>query len=616
MLGLKKSGGREMQHQAAGNGRSSGRNLAGQIGDMFGLLRANRCGGQILWLVLALVVVIAMTAWFQILLNAWNKPFYDSLTRKDVHAFLQQLLVFAELAAILLVLNTGQLWLDQTLKLTLRRGLFGSLLDAWMKPGRADGLARAGLIGENPDQRMQVDVDTLADLTAALGIGLFQSSLLLVSFIGVLWQQSGSVAVPLAGTTYEIPGFMVWCALLYSITASWLSWRVGRSLVDLNAERSAREAAFRFELVRVSEAHEDVTLRGGEAAERARIATSFGSVVDIIRAVIRATVGLTWVTAGYGWFAIVAPILAASPFYFTGSMTIGELMLLVGAFNQVQSSLRWFVSNFPAIANWRATLLRVTSFQQALAADPSHNAQTDAPRIDRREQGTSIEIAGLRVITPYISVRLDPDPVVLAPGERVLLHGVSGSGKTILFRALAGFWTTGEGRIVMPARDLVHYIPTHSYVPPGVLADAVTYPRPAGDYAADEIASVLGDVGLGHLVAQLGSSDRWDQLLGSGERQCIAFARVLLQRPQWLVTDDAMIRLDPEQQAKVSDLLNGPLASLGILGIGNSGEPTRLYKRIVNIVSEPGEGGNAFSADGAAGADKAQPVKASSHLRG
>ena len=161
------------------------------------LLRANRCGGRLLLLIAALVVVIAATAWYQILLNAWNKPFYDSLTRKDFPGFLQQLRVFAELAIVLLALNVGQLWLDQTLKLTLRRGLFGALLAAWMKPGRADGLARSGLIGENPDQRLQTDVDTLADLTGALGIGLFQSTLLLLSFIGVLWDQSGTVSIPL-----------------------------------------------------------------------------------------------------------------------------------------------------------------------------------------------------------------------------------------------------------------------------------------------------------------------------------------------------------------------------------------------------------------------------------
>lgn len=576
-----------MQNGPGRNGSPSGQGLAAQLGVMTALLRANRCGGRILWLVLALVVVIAATAWFQILLNAWNKPFYDSLTHKDFPGFLQQLRVFAELAIVLLVLNVAQLWLDQTLKLTLRRGLFGSLLAAWMKPGRAGGIARSGIIGENPDQRMQIDADTLADLTAALGIGLFQSSLLLFSFIGVLWEQSGRVEIPFNGQSLAIPGFMVWCALFYSATASWLSWRVGSRLVDMNAERSSREAAFRFELVRVNEAREDIAIHHGEAAESTRIAAAFGSVVDITRAVIRATVGLTWVTAGYGWFAIVAPILAASPFYFSGRMTIGELMLVVGAFNQVQSSLRWFVSNFSGIANWRATLHRVTSFHLALEALDRVQA-TAAPRIERREEGRSIEISSLRVMTPYIDVSLDADPLILAPGERVLLRGASGSGKTILFRALAGLWNMGEGRMLMPDKSLVHYLPSHAYVPPGVLMEAVCYPHAPENFGTDAIAAAIDAVGLGHLAGQLSMSDRWDQLLSSGERQCIAFARVLLERPEWIVADDALMRLDPDQQARVIGLLKGPLSQMGVLGIGNGGEPTGLYHRFVSIVSQGG----------------------------
>ena len=576
-----------MLNQSAGSGPASAQGFGGQLGEMIGLLRANRCGGRLMVLIAALVVVIGATAWYQVQLNAWNKPFYDSLTRKDFPAFLQQLKVFGALALVLLALNVGQLWLDQTLKLTLRRGLFGALLDAWMKPGRADGIARSGLIGENPDQRMQIDTDMLADHTAALGIGLFQSTLLLLSFIGVLWKQSGSMTLPIAGQSFNIPGFMVWCALLYAITASWLSRLAGRRLVELNAERSSREAAFRFELVRVNEAREDIALHHGEAAEAARIAGTFGSVVDIILAAIRATVGLTWVTAGYGWFAIVAPILAASPFYFTGHMTIGELMLIVGAFNQVQSSLRWYVNNFPAIANWRATLYRVTSFHRALAAVDGLKV-ADAPHIERREQGNAIELSGLCVMTPYLCVRLEEDPVMAAPGERVLLQGVSGSGKTILFRAVSGLWGLGKGRVTMPEKGRALYLPTHAYVPPGPLIDSVCYPHPPGDYAAGEVAAALEAVGLGRLAERLSSVERWDQSLNASERQCIAFARALLQKPDWLVMDDALVQIDPEAQARIVALLKGPLAHVGLLGVGNGAELSALYQRSVKIISEPG----------------------------
>ena len=583
--------------------------LAAQLADMVSLLRANRSIGRLLLLIAALVVVIAATAWYQIKLNAWNKPFYDALTRKDFPGFLQQLRVFAELAVILLALNVGQLWLDLTLKLTLRRGLVGALLAAWMKPGRADGLARSGLIGENPDQRLQTDVDTLTDLTGGLGIGLFQSTLLLFSFIGVLWDQSGNVSIPLAGHSYQVPGFMVWCALLYAATASWLSWRVGRRLVEMNAERSAREASFRSELVRVNQARDAIALHHGEAAEANRITLTFAGVVDIFRAVIRSTVGLTWVTAGYGWFALVAPILAAAPFYFTGHMTIGELMLIVGAFNQVQSSLRWYVSNFPAIANWRATLFRVTSFYGALAALDAMKA-TDAPHIERREQGNAIEISGLRVMTPYLCVRLAEDPVRAAPGERLLLHGLSGSGKTVLFRAISGLWALGSGHITMPEQDRVLYFPTYGYVPPGILADSVCYPHAPGDYEPGAVVAALEAVGLDHLVEELSTSDRWDQVLDDSERQTIAFARALLQKPDWLVLDDALVQIDPDSQGKIIALLKGPLAHIGLLGIGNGAgsETATLYQRSVTIISEPGIAGLPASCDAAVPDREAQPA--------
>ena len=177
---------------------------------------------------------------------------------------------------------------------------------------------------------------------------------------------------------------MVWCALLYAGAASYVSWRVGRPLITLNADHYAREAELRFGLVRVSEEIEGITLYGGEADERRRLDEVFDTVLDISRRIVGAVTRLTWVTAGYGWFTIVAPILVAAPGYFSSYMSFGELMMAVGAFNQVQTSLRWFVDNFSSIADWRATLLRVASFRKTiltmdkLGLTASHIASTRA----------------------------------------------------------------------------------------------------------------------------------------------------------------------------------------------------------------------------------------------
>ncbi len=561
--------------------------LARQARDLARLLGAGAGARWMAALGLALVAVIALTAWAQIRLNAWNEPFYDALTRKQLDAFLRELGVFAILAGILLVLNVAQLWLDQTLKLVLRRALFTALLGEWMAPGRALRLTRAGRIGENPDQRLQADVDSLCDLGVALAIGLIQSTLLLAAFIGVLWTHSGTLTFPLGGQEWRIPGFMVWCAVAYAGAASWLSWRIGRPLVAVSAERAAREADFRFELVRVSEAAEAIALHRGEAAEVRRVEAAFARVVAVVRAAIRATVRLTWVTSGYGWFTIVAPILAAAPFYFTTAMSMGQLMLMAGAFNQVQGALRWFVTNFAAIATWRATLGRVSAFHRALEGIGVDAGAPAADRILRLEGGEAIAISRLRVVTPYISLRLAEEEVRVGPGERVLLQAGTGAGKTTLFRALAGLWDRGAGQISIPTSGVM-YLPSRSYVAPGTLAEALCYPLAAAAFEPERIAAALGKVGLGHLAAQIGKEARWYRLLGESEKQSLSFARVLLHAPRWLIMDDVLMQLEPEALARIGALMMGDLAGTAILAIGNGSTPPGLFPRKVAILPGPG----------------------------
>ena len=351
----------------AGNGDQPREDsLVSQLIGMAAALWASRQRGKVVLLLVALVAVVGATAYAQILLNAWNQPFYDALSRKDVSEFIVQLGVFAELAGVLLVLNVAQAWLNLKSKLILRKGLVEDLAAEWLAPLRAVRLSQVGEIGENPDQRIHEDARHLTELSTDLGIGLLQSTLLLLSFVGVLWILSDKMVVTIAGRAFVLPGYMVWCALLYSGIASLLSWRVGRPLIHLNTDRYAREAQFRFALVRVNEEIEGVTLDGGEADEKERLDWILRGVVQVFEQIIVATTWLTGVTAGFGWLAIVAPILIAAPSYFYGDMTFGKLMMVVGAFNQVQQALGWFANNFSSIADWRATLLRVASFRKML----------------------------------------------------------------------------------------------------------------------------------------------------------------------------------------------------------------------------------------------------------
>jgi putative ATP-binding cassette transporter len=530
-------------------------------------------------------IVIAVTAHMQVRLNAWNQPFYDAVTRKDVPKFIEQLGVFAVLAAILLTLNVMQVWLNQTTKRTLRRSLVHNMLGQWLEPQRAFHLANAGSIGANPDQRMSADAQHLADLVTDLLVGLLQSTLLLLSFIGVLWFLSQGMFLPLGGHHIQVPGYLVWCALIYSGVASFLSWRVGRPLIALNAERYAREADLRFALVRVNEDIEGITVSGGERGEKQLLDRVFESVLEVTRRIGGAVTRLTWVTSGYGWFTLVAPILVASPSYLTGTMTFGQLMVAVGAFNQVQTCLRWFVDNFSILADWRATRRRVASFQRAAVTMDALGRTVDHIKLEETPGG-SIRIDDLAIAGTDSSIKLSDAHVEMEPGERTLIVGEHGAAGTFLLNAIIGLWPWGRGRITRPPRQTMMFLPARAYLPPGTLRAALAYPRASADYEDSAIARALADVGLEHLQPLLDTSDRWDRRLNESEKQSLAFARVCLQRPQWLVVNGAFDTFDPVSRARIEALFAGPLSEVGLVDIGQDCAQEGFFKRKLRLITD------------------------------
>ena len=534
----------------------------------------------------ALFVVVAATAYGQIRLNSWNQPFYDALARLDFKQFLRQLGVFGLLAGALLALNVAQRWLGETLKIKLRQGLAHDLIQNWMVPGRAFRLANAGAMGVNPDQRMHEDARHLTELSADLGIGLLQSSILLVTFIEILWSLSANFAFHVGGRQITLPGYMVWAAILYSASASLLSYWVGRGLIARNAERYAREAELRFSLVRVNEHIDAIALSAGEADEARRIEIDLAAVLAATARLVTGLTNLTWITAGYGWFTLVAPILVAAPLYFAGNLSFGGLMMASGAFIQVQSSLRWFVDNFSTIADWRATLQRVAGFRSAV--QDSDELQHGQCRIEflQGEPG-AIVIDDLKIASPAGSTRLVEKTVRIAAGERVLIAGESGSGKTLLFRALAGLWPWGSGKIERPRGEEILYMPRTPYLPPGTLREVIAYPSSIGRFDAAAFEGTLRKLGLDRMVPLLDETRRWDHDLNEDEQQSLEFARVVLHAPPWLIIDEALDSLDEESLARVTLIIAQDLAHTGIVHIGRTRAEDRLFSRVLHLVKDP-----------------------------
>lgn len=529
-------------------------------------------------------LVVVATALGQIVLNQWYKPFYDAIERRDTGAFFHQLTIFAGIAGVLLLFNVSQQWLNQMFRLKLREGLTRDLITEWMRPRRAFRLANAGAIGVNPDQRMQEDAGHLADLTTDLAFGLLQSTILLFSFVGVLWSLSDGFVFHIGERSFDIPGYMVWAAIIYAGSASCLSWLVGRPLINLNSERYNREAALRFTMMRVNEHIDAITLTGGESGERQRLENDLGSVLGAMRNIFRAQINLAWVVDSYGWVTVVAPILVAAPVYFAGHITFGGLMMAVGAFNQVHSSLRWFIANIGGITDWRATLHRVTSFRGALIGTDALNDAEGRIEFGLNDSNR-LTIDDLEVSSSTGHTRLEDRHVEIMPGERIVISGDPGIGKTLLFRALAGLWPWGSGRVGLPKDEAVTFLPRTPYLPPGKLRDVLSYPQ-TNTFSDRQLSDALSNVGLQRLIPQLDTEARWDRELNDDDERLVAFARLSLHKPRWIFIDEVLETMESPAQRCALSILQKDLRGSTIVSIGRPLPDHSLFTRGLQLVRE------------------------------
>lgn len=559
--------------------------LRAQLTTMWAALLASPVRRSIALLYLGVGIVIVATAFGQVLLNRWNQPFYDSLERRDLAAFFDQLTVFAYIAGSLLVLNVGQAWLNQMLHIKMREGLTRDLIGEWMKPRRAFRLGYAGEIGVNPDQRMHEDSRHLADLTVDLSIGLMQATILLASFVGVLWSISNDFTFSIGGRSIDIPGYMVWAAFLYAGLGSGLSWLAGRPLIRLNEARYAREAELRFSLMRVNEHVDAISLAGGEADERTKLERDLQTVLGAARRIMSAAVRLTWVTAGYGWITVVAPIVIASPVYFSGSLSFGGLMMAAAAFNQVNGALRWFIDNIGGIADWRATLLRISWFRASVVAmDSLHRGEERIAFVEGEPARLTLD--GLVAASPTGCARLGETSASVEAGGRLHILGEPGGGKTLFFHAIAGLWPWGSGTVRLPKGKTVAFLPGRPFIPRGTLMDVLAYPQ-AGRASDNEAKRALERVGLGRLVARLAEPVRWDRELGDDDQRLLAFARVLVQKPDFIVVDEALDALDAAARGRVLDALEEGLPGAALVTVGTAAPADKRLGPVVRLRFDP-----------------------------
>jgi putative ATP-binding cassette transporter len=418
---------------------------------------------------------------------------------------------------------------------------------------------------------------------------LLQASILFGTFAGILWGLSSNFSIHIEDRDYTIPGFMLWAAIVYASAGSLLSYWIGRGLINRNADRYAREADLRFSLVRVNEHVDAISLAAGEQDERRRIERRLADALRATRRIVWGHTNLEWVTAGFGWITIVAPILVAAPLYFTGKVSFGGMMMAAAAFTQAQSSLRWFIDNFSIIADWRATLLRVANFRQAVIT-------TDEPRgfesriVYADGDPGRIRIENLHTVSSAHADTLKEPKVVIEAGARVLVLGAPGTGKTQLFRALAGLWPWGSGRILRPPGEQIFYLPRGTpYLPRGSMREVLAYPLKAENFSAEAFTRALFRLGLERLAPLLDETRRWDRELSQDEQLCLVFARMLIQTPPWVLIDGTFGLLDDDVLELVIDVFTKELKATGIIHIGGPGEAHYLFSANLHLIKAPGQ---------------------------
>jgi putative ATP-binding cassette transporter len=537
----------------------------------------DRWAGRIL---LAAVVAIELSiVGLNVLLNSWNNAFYNALQDKDWDAFVYQLGYFCVLATAFILLAVYQLYLNQWLQIRWRRWLTETYLDRWLAGANHYRMQLLGDAADNPDQRIAEDVRQFIDAgILPIGLNLLNAVVTLGSFAVILWNLSAAAPLHVFGIKYDIPGYLLWAALVYAVGGTIFTHIVGRALIALNFQQQRYEADFRFNLVRVRENSEQIALLNGERAERDGLLHRFTNVVGNWMAIMSRQKKLTFLTAGYRQAAVVFPYIMVSPAYFAGAVQLGGLMQTANAFGQVQDALSVFVNIYRSLAEWRAVVERLAGFDHSIVA--ARDAATTPPVIALAPgDAPAVSIKDLMVRLPQGTPLVSANNVSIKLGERVLVSGPSGAGKSTLFRALAGVWPFGSGTITVPKNARVMILPQRPYFPIAPLATAVAYPAGRESYDEGKIAELIGAVGLPALADRIDEEAHWNRMLSLGEQQRLGLARALLSEPDFLFLDEATASLDEPAEAALYQLLQRRLPRTTVVSIGHRSTLAAFHQR-------------------------------------
>lgn len=557
-----------------------------------------RGGNKFAWpCSIGLLTLIGMNVGFQYGINVWNRAIFDAIEQRDASTVYFLSAVFLPLVFGSVALVTSQVALRMMIQRNWRSWLTKAVIARWLANGRYYQLNLIDGDHKNPEARIAEDLRVATEAPVDFVAGVISAFLSASTFIVVLWAIGGALTLTVAGSTVTVPGFLVVTAVVYAaITSSSMAF-IGRLFVQVSEAKNQAEAEFRYTLTRVRENGESIALLGGEEEERNDLDKTFASALKQWALLAGQHMRTTLVSQGSSLFAPVVPVLLCAPKFLDGSMTLGEVMQAASAFAIVQSAFGWLVDNYPRLADWNACARRIASLMMSLDGLERSEQSNELGRIKRGETegDTMLSLNDVSVSLGDGTAVVKETKVVIEPGERVLVAGESGSGKSTLVRAIAGLWPWGEGSVNFHSDRRLFMLPQRPYIPSGTLRRAVAYPRAADGWTLDEIKASLHTVGLDYLTDKLEDDAPWDHTLSGGEKQRLAFARLLLHKPDIIVLDEATSALDEKSQDKIMEMLIHELPTVTILSVGHRAELEAFHSRKITL--ERREGGAKLVSD-------------------